>query len=390
MKWLGTCCLCLLWTFALTQTQSSWQYSDAEWKDGFAPVSEAPQFQPGNWKIHSSQDLLSILLPVVPKHLEFGYMRNQLRTFDKFFDLASLGAWVVVTPHDHLQSMQHFFSYELQKALPGIRPDLFRVVEDGQCASELLPDSAYKDLASWPGWTRQQVVKLACANLMQTPFYLVLDADVFAAQPAHALDLFVMENCHPQLHQVCNKDQQVAYRCKNDCYPMLGEQEDWHMRWWRNSAETLQLDVSFDWEYAIGVTPQILATDISLQLGRYIANRFQVDSWVAYLLDVFAAKNHRQWEANHDLQHDPAWTEYSLYYVFAQHAGVFDMYHTSAPVLQPSAVWTWEQYEQWEPCRDTFGSSSGYLSLVQSNLKVPAETIWNKVQLCWQNETEAS
>lgn len=384
------CCLCVLCTLVRTQAPSSWLYPDADWRDDFTPVSEAAQFQLGTWEIHSSQDLLSILLPVVPKHLELGYMKNQLRTFDKYFDLASLGAWVVVTPHEHLHSMQRFFRYELHRDLPGIRSDLFRVVEDGQCASELLPDSLYKDLALWPGWTRQQVVKLACAKLMQTPFYLVLDADVFVARHTHVLDLLVMQDCHSELHQLCNEEQQVAYRCKNDCYPMLGEQEDWHMRWWRNSAQTLQLNVSFDWEYAIGVTPQILATDISLELGRYIANRFQVDSWVAYLLDVFADRNHRQWEASHELQHDPAWTEYSLYYVFAQHARVFEMYHASAQVLQSSAVWTWEQYEQWDPCRDTFNSSSGFLSLVQSNLKVPAETIWNKMQVCWQTESKAS
>ena len=383
MKWHVITCLCLLWAPIPIQGEYSWQYPDADWKDGFSSVRDAPYFQSGDWGIESSDHLLSVLLPVVPTHLEFGYVRNQLRTFDKFFDLSSLGSWVVVTPHEHLQKMQRFFSYELHKDLPAIRPDLFQVVEDGQCAAELLPDSAYKDLTLWPGWTRQQVVKLACASLMQTPFYLVLDVDIFAARPTHALDLFVMQACDRNLHNVCSKEQSLAYRCKNDCYPMLGEQEDWHMRWWRNSADTLQLDIPFDWEYAIGVTPQILATDISLGLGRYITDRFKVDSWVAYLLDVFADKNRRQWEASHELQHDPAWTEYSIYYVFARHAGVFDKYHAIATVLQQGAVWTWEQYEQWDACRDTFGSDSGFLSLVQSNLKVPAETVWDKMQQCW-------
>ena len=382
--------LCLLWVLDSAQARSSWQYADAKWKDGFLPVSVAPPYQAGDWKIESTRDLLSVLLPVIANHLETGYVRNQLRTFENFFDLSSLGAWIVVTPHDHLHKMQRFFSYELHKDVPGIRPDLFQVVEDGHCASELMPDSPYKDLTLWPGWTRQQVVKLACANLMQTPFYLVLDADVFVARHTQAPDLFVTQDCDSHLHNVCNADRSLSYRCKNDCYPMLGEQEDWHMRWWRNSAETLQLDVPFDWEYAIGVTPQILATDISLQLGQYIMHRFKVDSWVAFLLDVFAEKNHHQWEANHELQHDPAWTEYSIYYLFAKHAGVFERYHAAATVLQSSAVWTWEQYEQWEPCRDTFDSYTGFLSLVQSNLKVPAETIWSKMQQCWQNKTRSS
>lgn len=386
MRWTAAVYLCLLWAVAPIQAQSSWQYPDADWKEGFVPTTHAPNFQHGHWKIDSGRELLSILLPVVPNHLEFGYVRNQLRTFHSLFDLDSIAAWLVVTPHDHLQVMHRFFSYELQKDLPGMRADLFQVVEDGQCASELLPDSVYKDLTLWPGWTRQQVVKLACANLIKTPFYLVLDADIFASKHAHALDLFVTDTCDSQAHFVCSSQQETSYRCKNDCYPMAGGEEDWHMRWWRNSAQTLQLNVSFDWEYAIGVTPQILATDISLQLGQFIENRFQVGSWVAYLLDVFADRNQQNWNANHELQHDPAWTEYSIYYIFAQHAKVFEKYHATAVVLQQSAVWTQEQYEQWDPCMDTFCSDcSGYLSLVQSNLKIPAEAVWGRMQQCWQN-----
>ena len=367
--------------------QTAWRYPDAAWKEGFYQTSEAPAFQKGRWNIQPNRDLLSVLLPVVPNHLEFGYVQNQLRTFHRLFDLNSIASWLVVTPQDHVQVLKRFFSYELRKDLQGIRQDLFQVIEDGQCASELLPDSKFRDLTLWPGWTRQQVVKLACANLMKTPFYLVLDADIFVARQTHALDLFVRGPCQTEDHYVCDPLQHQSYRCKNDCYPMLGTKEDWHMRWWRNSAQTLQLNVSFDWEYAIGVTPQILSTDISLQLGQYIEHRFHVSSWVAFLLEVFADNNQRHWEENHDLQHDPAWTEYSIYYVFAQHAGVFEKYHARAAVLQYNAVWTMDQYDGWDACKDTFDLDWGHFSLVQSNLKVPAETVWNKMQKCWASTT---
>lgn len=40
--------------------------------------------------------------------------------------------------------------------------------------------------------------------------------------------------------------------------------------WWKGTAKTLQLSVPIDWREAIGVTPQILATDISVKLGEYI------------------------------------------------------------------------------------------------------------------------
>lgn len=387
MRCLNLAVFTALWVCTSSQlgAHSGWRYQDADQQADFQEVHEAPDFRGKPWNVSGSKDLLTVLLPVVPDHRELGYVRNQLRTFHNLFDLASIQHWLVVTPHDHVSILQRFFSYELRKDLPGIQSDLFEVVEDGQCAPELLPHAHYGDMTTWPGWTRQQVVKLSCANLIRTPFYLVLDADVFMARQAHVLDLFVTNRCDTQESHICDHQSSIGYRCKNDCYPMKGETEDWHMRWWRNSAETLQLNVTFDWAYAIGVTPQILSTDISLQLGQFIEKRFQVDSWVAYLLDVFAAKNKRNWQVNHELTHDPAWTEYSLYFLFAQHAQVFEQYHTNAPVLQWNAIWTWEQYEQWDPCRDTFDFDYGYFSLVQSNLKVPAETVWQKMQQCWQH-----
>ena len=40
--------------------------------------------------------------------------------------------------------------------------------------------------------------------------------------------------------------------------------------WWKGTAKTLQLSVPIDWREAIGVTPQVLATDISVKLGEFI------------------------------------------------------------------------------------------------------------------------
>ena len=39
------------------------------------------------------------------------------------------------------------------------------------------------------------------------------------------------------------------------------------------------LQVPYDWRNAIGVTPQVLSKDISLQLGEYIKDRFNTESW---------------------------------------------------------------------------------------------------------------
>lgn len=68
---------------------------------------------------------------------------------------------------------------------------MFRVVHDGECAPELMPGTDYSETPKqWKGWIRQQLVKLSCARLMHTPFYLIMDSDVFVARPMTALNLF--------------------------------------------------------------------------------------------------------------------------------------------------------------------------------------------------------
>ncbi|KAK9839575.1 hypothetical protein WJX84_005774 [Apatococcus fuscideae] len=169
---------------------------------------------------------------------------------------------------------------------------------------------------------------------------------------------------------VCDTTGEKSYRCANDCYPTSQAQE-FHKNWWRNSAETLQLEFPLEWDAALGVTPQILSTDIALGLGRFIQERFGVAQWGAYLLDAYAAKHIKNWEERQYLGHDPAWTEYSIYFIFAQHARAFERYHTVGKILQWNAIWEQDQWEKWDACKDTFEWDWGYLGLVQSRLKLP-------------------
>ena len=55
---------------------------------------------------------------------------------------------------------------------------------------------------------------------------------------------------------------------------------------WQNTAVNLQLDVKLDWDCMPGVTPQIMATHVSLQLGRWLESRFQTCCWHGLLLDI--------------------------------------------------------------------------------------------------------
>ena len=45
-------------------------------------------------------------------------------------------------------------------------------------------------------------------------------------------------------------------------------------------------------------------------------------------------------------------------------------------------MWDLAAFEKWDPCKDTFQWDLGYMSLVQSRLKLDPEVIWQKIEPC--------
>ena len=82
------------------------------------------------------------------------------------------------------------------------------------------------------------------------------------------------------------------------------------------------------------------------------------------------------------------WTDYMLYWVFATHANVFEDYHIDANMLQTTAIWSEEQFNNWSPCRDTFEYDMGYFSSIQGSIGLSADKVWDKMTECfdWQVE----
>ena len=56
------------------------------------------------------------------------------------------------------------------------------------------------------------------------------------------------------------------------------------LQWLLETSKALQLSVPLDWRAALGVTPQIVSSDIAQQLGSWIEHRFRQKSWTEYLL----------------------------------------------------------------------------------------------------------
>lgn len=98
-------------------------------------------------------------------------------------------------------------------------------MSDGDCVPEMEAGLPAATENSYPGWAKQGLVKLACAKLVQTPFYLLLDTDTFFVHHAKADDLFKQYLC-TEFSPVCDKARKIGYQAKNDVYPLYHRTED--------------------------------------------------------------------------------------------------------------------------------------------------------------------
>lgn len=334
------------------------------------------------WKVNPKYGLLTVLVPVFPTDFELGNLRNQLRTAAQYFDIDTVKEYILTAPWEKVSTLQSFVDKEWAVEFPKYHTAA-RVVSDGQCAPQLNKGTIYDtDRLKYPGWVKQQLVKLSCANIVTTPFYLVLDTDVFFVKHFGAQDLFKTSQCS-HLSAVCDKSGKISYQAKNDIYPIYNRTED-QLVWMEASALTLKMAVPLDWREAIGVTPQILAKDVTLSLGRFIKDRYNTDSWTQYLLDELFYRYKKDYRELGEAWRPP-WTEYDLYWIFATYACIWEKYHVAATVLQDQAIWSEEDFNVWQPCRDTFDTQlDGYFNLVQSRIELDPAMIWDKISACFQ------
>ena len=76
-----------------------WSFASAA--AGYLPPftrQKEPLFEADQWAVDPEQDLLSILMPVYPRDLELGYLKNQLRTYALYFNASSVKEFIITTP----------------------------------------------------------------------------------------------------------------------------------------------------------------------------------------------------------------------------------------------------------------------------------------------------
>jgi hypothetical protein len=198
------------------------------------------------------------------------------------------------------------------------------------------------------GWFRQQVIKLEAAERLRAPFFITLDDDVILCKRLHRTDLI------------------VGGRALLEPNPRTA-----HADWWTGAAELLgvPLDLSGPGMF---VTPAILARPICLRLFEHL-ERNHARPWSETLL----RRAERPWV--------PRWSEYALYYLAGEAAGMLADFHAIAGSETPqrlwcaSHVWRMSDLEHWNIAECFDPNSPGFFTVVQSNLGILAAEIVSRI-----------
>ncbi|MBV9811957.1 MAG: hypothetical protein JO326_04350 [Acetobacteraceae bacterium] len=188
------------------------------------------------------------------------------------------------------------------------------------------------------GWYKQQALKLAFTAQAQAPFVLALDPDILLCRTLRADDLVRDGRCY------------TSWMTKAE-----------HPHWWAASSALLGMTPD-PARAGLNVTPNMLAADIGCALGRYLAQRLGADNpWLA-LLDQ-----------------DVRWTEYTLYSVYAECAGLLDARHRGdlpqGRRLLGRSVWTRENFENYSLAAIHEAADGAFFTVCASHTFVPTATL---------------
>jgi hypothetical protein len=191
-------------------------------------------------------------------------------------------------------------------------------------------------------WQRQQVIKLNAPAMTDAQFVLTLDPDVLALKPI-TRDLLVPDGralLEPETRAV-------------------------HRRWWRDSADLLDVDPGLD-RPGMNVTPALLSTAVLSELQRRL-EAVGGRPWMDVLLTSYCE-----------------WTEYSLYLLAAERASLVARQHLWADDPEAPAhlhadpalsVWGGANASRANVDRLFATNDPGLFAVVQSNSGLPATEV---------------
>lgn len=271
---------------------------------------------------------IEAVLPLAPRDLE-RFQRILFPSLDVFAEF--LPRLWVVTPRD---ARSHIAKVSRRLQSKGF---------DLEIISELnvVPEMVLRPKIS--GWYRQQLVKLAIVDRVETDFYLALDADVLCNRLTRAQDLV------PDSRALLQREP-VAI----------------HPDWYDWASRVLDVPSPTD---GASVTPNMFSVEALGLLRAHVENRF----FARWRLEALARVRIRPWLAL--LVRSLPWTEYSLYVTFLEASGILEKYHCNTDILCDNNVWSREQFDSWDPANSLGQKGRWFFSVIQSNLGIPAKEV---------------
>ena len=243
---------------------------------------------------------------------------------------------VIVAPHDELE--------ETRGHAEAWRDFPIEVVDEAEHFGVFAKFGARHQIRPWH---RQQIIKLYGSELVDTEYFLVLDPDIFATQP------FNLETLLP------------GGRALTYYQPRMREP-----RFWRGSAAVLRQDPLLERD-GTWWTPALLSRTLCRSLHQRLESLYDV-GWMEVLL------------ARYTLD----WTEYTLYWLNAEHEGLLDQFHTPPPpggmeLHVEESVWfagpNRRNLERWDAASHFAPGGEGLFAVIQSNTGFSAESVAQKL-----------
>lgn len=246
--------------------------------------------------------------------------------------------FVIVVPHDEVE--------EARKYAQAWKDFHVEVVDEAG------PFAVFRDYMARHqirNWHRQQIIKLAAAELIDTEYFLVFDPDCFATQP------FTLDTLLPG-------GKALTFEQPRKLEP----------RYWRDSGITLNVEPHMERD-GIWMTPAILSRTLCRSLHRRL-EEIHGKPWMNVLLERYMID----------------WTEYTLYWLNAESQGLLDQFHTLAgpgmlPLHTAESIWysglKGENLEKWDAGKYfRGGDGKGIFAVIQSNTGLDVHQIADKLR----------
>lgn len=294
--------------------------------------------------------MIDAVIPLLPK--DFERFTILIRSLDRF--MTGLRTIYVVLPD---RDVAH------ARLLPRARRFRMQIIGE----SSLVPEMS--SFFYLPGWYKQQLVKLAAAEIVQSPFYLTFDADVICTRAVAVQDLLPggRARCF-----VINKDE--------------------HPDWYAGAEAVLELPAKRR-HVLHNVTPCVWSREGVLELISHlneVARRRAYATGIRGLNQRFFFTLHRHGAHRKQppwrgwLASSRPWAEYAMYFTYLEATGRFERYHVESNQciydVERSIWYKSTRIEDVDLDSLFVGSGPPYFIVVQSNTGTEAQRTWDRVR----------